>query len=76
MKRLASWYGLTLLLALGACSEKPQGMTTPKADTQAYMGAQDPFVLPGWKPGDKASWQEQLRKRAQSQNEYLRLAAQ
>jgi hypothetical protein len=68
--------GLALLLALAACSEKPQGVMTRKADTPAYQGAQDPFVAPGWKVGDQASWQEQLRKRAQSQNEYLRIAGQ
>jgi hypothetical protein len=73
----AGWLFAAALLALAGCGEKPQqGTSVRKADTPAYQGAQDPFVAPGWKVGDQASWQEQLRKRAQGQNEYLRIAGQ
>jgi hypothetical protein len=46
------------------------------SDVAAWQGAQDPFVVPGWKPGDKASWESELQKRAQGQNEYVRIGAQ
>ncbi len=32
------------------------------------------YAAPGWKGGDQASWEEQMRKRAQGQNEYTRTA--
>ena len=65
---------LTVLLA--AC-EKPQGtadVNTPKKlDTTAWEGGADAsFRVSGWKPGDKASWEAELRKRNDRQNEYLR----
>jgi hypothetical protein len=74
-----SWVSAVLVSAvalLGACSEKPQGVGVPKSATPAWQGAQDPFVAPGWKVGDQASWQEQLRNRSKGQNEYLRIAGQ
>lgn len=60
---------------LGACSEKPQtiGQSHRKSDAQAYQGApDDPFVAKGWTPGDKTSWNNQIRQRNQLQNEYNR----
>lgn len=62
---------LALSLALGACGEKAQ--TAPSArkpDSKAWDAAQNPFVVPGWKSGDKASWESQMRNRAAGQNEY------
>ena len=60
--------------ALGACGEKPQttGNSAKKSDTRAYEGASAPYVAAGWKAGDRASWEEQMRSRVQNQNEYLR----
>ena len=43
-----------------------------RGEQPPWDAAADPFVVPGWKSGDKASWQEQMTKRAQNQNEYLR----
>ena len=63
---------LTLLLA--ACGEKPQ-TTTKKVDAQPWEGARDPYVASGWKAGDRASWELQMRNRAQGQNEYARAPA-
>ncbi len=31
------------------------------------------FSAPGWKPGDKTSWEQQLKTRTQSQNDYTRV---
>lgn len=71
LKILAGLACTAILLA--ACSEKPQTAGTRKADGQAWAGAPgDPYVASGWKPGDQASWEEQMRKRAQGQNEYSR----
>lgn len=62
---------------LVACGEAPQTAGTRKSDAQAWAGAPgDPYVASGWKPGDQASWEEQMRNRAQGQNEYSRAAAQ
>jgi len=65
---------LVATLGLAACGEKVQTAGSRKADAKAWSGAQDPFVAPGWKAGDQASWEEQMRVRAQGQNEYSRAA--
>ena len=62
---------LAALAALSACGEKPQTLGGRKSDAAAFQGAQNPFVAPGWKPGDKSSWEQGLKARMQnSQNEY------
>jgi hypothetical protein len=63
------------LFALAACGEKPQSMKGEvKQDTAAYQGTGMPFMVNGWKVGDKSSWEAQLRTRAQrGQNEYLKV---
>ncbi len=59
--------------ALAACGEtKTADHTVRKADSPAYQGAANPYVADGWKPGDAASWEQQMRTRAQGQNEYSR----
>ena len=63
-------------VSLPACSEKPQTAKTSKSDVQAYEGASNKeFTVPGWKAGDKTSWEQQIRTRAQGQNEYSRAPA-
>lgn len=68
-----------LLIAAGAllaaCGDKPQeGAAAPKkADAKAWDGgATAAYTSPGWKPGDRASWEQQLKARNQQQNEYTR----
>jgi hypothetical protein len=69
---------LKLLLVLGiaaltACGEKPQTLGAGKSDVAPYKGAENGFALPGWKAGDKTSWEQALKARAQNtQNEYSR----
>lgn len=65
------WIAWTVL-ALGACTETPQSVSqNAKQDTAAFQGAHDPFTVPGWKAGDKNSWEQQLKTRLQmGQNEY------
>jgi hypothetical protein len=64
--------GTAALLALAACSEKPQPLGELKSDAASYAGTGLPYQAPGWKPGDKASWEQQLRTRGQGQNEYVK----
>lgn len=68
--------GISLLVAgLTACSEPDQSLfaSNSKMDGKPWQGAQDSFVAPGWQPGEKTHWETQLRHRAQTQNEYLKV---
>ena len=59
------------LAGLSACGEKPQTMSGVKSDVAPFQGAQNQFAAPGWKAGDKTSWEQGLKARAQNtQNEY------
>ena len=66
---------MATVLALAACSEKPQTAATHKSDGQPWDGAQTAFSAKGWQAGDKAAWEQQLRNRSQGQNEYSRAPA-
>jgi hypothetical protein len=73
--RIAGSIGLlAACVLLAACAEKPQ-TTTRKADGRAYEGTNDGHSVPGWKAGDAASWEQQMKNRAQGQNEYTRTSA-
>ncbi len=74
MMRLAVLAALLSAVAgLSACGEKPQTLGGAKSDVAAFQGADNKFVAPGWKPGDKTSWEQGLKARAQnSQNEYAK----
>ncbi len=61
-------------LLLAACGDKPQNAGTKKADAAPWEGAAAAYTDKGWKAGDQASWESQIRNRAQSQNEYARTA--
>ena len=64
------------LSGLAACGEKPQTSGGVKSDVAAFQGADNKFVNPGWKAGDKTSWEQGLKARAQNtQNEYSKLGA-
>jgi len=67
-------FAMALVAALGACSERPQALQTSKQDVPAYTGTGKAFANPGWKQGDKASWESQLKARSQyGQNDYTRM---
>jgi hypothetical protein len=56
---------------LSACGERVQTGAAGKQDVEAYNGTGKAFTETGWKQGDKASWESQLKARGQnSQNEY------
>ena len=61
-------------LALAACGEKPQTSGTRKADAAPSQGAVAAYSAPGWKAGDATSWEAQIKKRSDGQNEYTRTA--
>ncbi|MEO6408393.1 MAG: hypothetical protein ABIO45_06520 [Burkholderiaceae bacterium] len=70
--------GLVLImLVFSGCAERVQTAEAgrKKVDTAAWItsdAATPAFTAPGWKVGDKAAWEEQLRKRNQAQNDYVR----
>lgn len=59
-------------LGLAACSESPQVLKSNKSDEKASAGAKNAFVVKGWDPGNATSWEAQLKKRAQNQDEYTK----
>lgn len=63
---------IAAVLALAACGEKPQMLSSGvKLDAPAYTGPASPFTAAGWTPGDKTSWEQELKVRTQNgQNEY------
>ncbi|MGQ3001170.1 MAG: hypothetical protein ACT6UH_12115 [Hydrogenophaga sp.] len=65
------------LLALTACGEKPQEMNAAgvKQDNAPYQGVgSSQYANTNWKAGDKTSWEQQLKTRAQyGQNDYTRM---
>lgn len=63
---------------LSACGEKPQETTGVSQDTAPYAGVgKSQYQQPGWTVGDKASWEQQLKARAQyGMNDYTRVSSQ
>jgi predicted small lipoprotein YifL len=72
MKRLLILASAVATLA--ACGEQPQALGLPKSDRPASAGTGSNFTAPGWKAGDKASWEQHLKARQQnSQNDYSKM---
>ncbi|HBH37148.1 MAG TPA: hypothetical protein DDX06_02050 [Curvibacter sp.] len=64
----------SLASLLAACGEVDQSLAGAKSDAPSYNGTGKAYVDPGWKPGDKASWETKLKARGQyGQNEYNRV---
>jgi type IV pilus biogenesis protein CpaD/CtpE len=62
------------VLALAGCAEKEQTASGIKSDSASFQGTNRQFVAPGWKQGDKASWEQQLKVRTvQGQNDYAKV---
>ena len=58
---------------LSACGEKQQVGGGVKSDVAPYLGVDTAYAAPGWKAGDKTSWEQALKVRTQNgQNEYTR----
>ncbi len=72
MKKALTIVAVTLLLA--ACGEADQSLGGAKQDATPFSGTGKAYVEPGWKAGDKASWESKLKARGQyGQNEYNRV---
>lgn len=65
-----------MALTLAACGEKPQGMGGIKQDAAPHTGVgKSQYIQGGWTAGDKGSWEQQLKSRAQyGQNDYTRVS--
>ena len=79
-RHVLTWAPLLALAASGllaGCGEKPQVLSAPgkKADAQAWQGEATPYTAAGFKPGDAAAWEAQIRSRNENQNEYTRAPA-
>ncbi len=63
---------ISTLTLLAACTDQPQTISSGnRADTAAFQGTGMPFAAPGWKQGDKTSWEQHLKTRTQmGQNDY------
>ena len=63
------------LAALAACAERPQTLDNGvKVDAQAFQGTGMAYAVPGWKQGDKVSWEQHMKTRTQNgQNDYIRV---
>jgi hypothetical protein len=75
MKRLVhtTLAAAVVLVWLTACGEKPQTGGGIRSDAPAHTGTGSNFMQSGWKAGDKAGWEAQLKARQQyGQNEYSR----
>ena len=60
-------------LAAAGCAEREQTASGIKSDQQAYQGTDGSFMEPGWKPGDRTSWEQELTVRTvRGQNEYAK----
>ena len=65
---------LALAAAVASCEKSQSGPSAHGRDTEPWDAAQNPFVVPGWKSGDEASWESQIRNRTAGQNEYPRIS--
>lgn len=65
------------VLALAACADPGDRApgTGRASDATPFSGTTQPvYAASGWKAGDATSWNEQMRRRAQHQNEYGRVS--
>lgn len=73
---------LVAAATLTACGEREQVVQPPQQGGVSYQGKPDTrpwdhdpsaFGASNWKPGDRGAWENALRVRAQTQNEYVRM---
>lgn len=66
---------VSAVMLLAACGDKPQSASGTKRDALVYQGGVAAYNAPGWKAGEKTSWEQQLKARTQAgQNEYNRVS--
>ena len=67
---------LAATLVLAGCGEQAQTASARKSDGKPWDSTSGAYMAEGWKAGDKTAWENQMRQRAQAQNEYTRAPAQ
>jgi hypothetical protein len=61
------------VLMLAACAEREQTASGIKSDVEPFQGTDRQFMAKGWKPGDRNSWEQEMKVRTvQGQNEYAK----
>ena len=62
----------TLLGGLAGCAEREQVVkaSTKKLDAAPHMGVDTKYAVKGFTNGDKTSWEQHMRSRAQQQDDY------
>ncbi|MDN8613049.1 hypothetical protein [Variovorax ginsengisoli] len=81
MRRLSATVALvSALVLLAACTEKPQTNAhgvrldaAPWTGTGTKPDTGTAFTASGWQIGDRSSWEQHQKTRAQNQNEYNRI---
>ena len=81
MRRLFAYALVSVHAATGlaACGERDQtvlykdGKYRGKRDTRPWDNAPPAYGSPEWKKGDEATWENRVRDRAATQNEYGRI---
>ena len=75
MRRASMLIVAVAVMALAGCGERTQTINTNSGvDTHAFQGTGTQFAAPGWKQGDKTSWEQQLKTRTQNgQNDYTKV---
>jgi len=78
IKTLTTLGLVAVAAALAACGEAPQEMGGVRSDAAPYTGVgKSQYQQPGWTAGDKSSWEQQLKSRAQyGMNDYTRVSTQ
>ena len=73
--RIIICWTIPAALALAACTEQPQTIgENARRDSAAFQGPATAFTAAGWKPGDRNSWDQELKTRTvNGQNEYTRV---
>ena len=65
MRKIVLLVSVASALVLTACGEKPQELGATRGDQPAQAGTGvAAFTQPGWTAGDKASWSNHLKARA------------
>ncbi len=71
--RLPILLAASMVLVLSACGERVQTLPAggaKKADARAFQITDNGYLAPGWTPGNEASWDAQIKARAQAQNDF------
>jgi hypothetical protein len=71
---LKALVALAAVASLAACGDRDQVLgDSRQPDTEHWQSTQSKHLAGGFKPGDEAAWDTQIRNRAQTQNEYSRI---